>query len=320
MLGGVWLLVGCYLTVVAGDLLGLQRRLVVLAILLAVGTPALLHATTIINPDATAFAAGAGVLLAALAWERRRVGLWALALAALIAVVLKVPNLVGIVIVIAFFIGRAISNRLSMGEEGLRQVEDYAKAVAVLVVGAVVAIEGSSYLLSFLYHHVIGKPDTNPFANADALGVINLYRVHGLSLDRVFGVGVVPQLLPPIIDVAPPVARQGGIYDTFVTLARYLLIVPVVGLLLVGRRLKRELQLLTVGALAALLVTPVLLVLYWYFADGTNDQIPPRYGLSAMPVLVLLLAAAAGRGRVGPWVLGLIAVAMYLSALLTNVV
>jgi hypothetical protein len=320
LLGAVWLLLGCYLTVVAGDLLGVRRRLVVAAIVLAIGTPALLHATTTINPDATAFAAGAGVLLAALAWERRRIGYWVLVVAAVVAAALKMPNTVGIMVAVAFLSVRAIYGRWFANGDERRPVSDYMKAVAVLVLGALAAIKGWNYLDTYLQNHVIGKPDTNTSLNPAAHAATTRYKIGHLGLDNVFGQLTVPQLLPPIDDVAPPAGRLGGIYGTFGVLAKYLLVVPLVGLLLVGRRFRGTLQHLSLAALAALLTTPVLFVLYWYYTGGTNDQIVPRYGLSAMPVLVLLLAAAAARGRVGPWVLGAMALAMYVSAVLTNFV
>jgi hypothetical protein len=320
LLGGVWLLLGCYFTIVAGDLLGVRRLLVFWALVLAIGTPALLHATTTVNPDATAFAAGAGVLLAAMAWEQRRVGLWLLAVAAFAAAALKLPNTVGIVVVIAFLFGRAICRRFDTGGEELRPVLDYAKAIAVLAVGAVIGVRYWTYLYDFLRHNVVAKPDTNVTTNRDAEQIINLYNVHGLSADEIFGTGTVPPLLPPVVDVAPPIARQEGIYEAVATLARYLFVVPVLGLLVAGRRFQRRLSVLAVGALAALLVTPILWILYWYFVAGTNDHIVPRYGLSGFPVLVVLLAAAAGRGRIGTWVLGVAGTTMYLAALLTNFV
>jgi len=321
LLGGLWLLLGCYFTIVAGDLLGVRRYLVFWALVLAIGTPALLHATTIVNPDATAFAAGAGVLLAALAWEQRRVGLWVLAVAAFAAAALKLPNTVGILIVVAFLVGRALCRRLGTRGEELRPIWDYVKAIALLMVGAVIGVRYWHYLFDFLRnHHVVGAPDTNLATNRTAESDINIYQVHSLSADELFGTGTVPPLLPPVDDIAPPIARQQGIYEAVATLARYLFVVPVLALLIAGRRFQRTLNVLSIGALVALLVTPILWILYWYYVSGTNDHIIPRYGLSGFPVLVVLLAAAAGRGRIGAWVLGVAGVTMYLAALLTNFV
>ncbi|MCI0637231.1 MAG: hypothetical protein L0206_25445, partial [Actinobacteria bacterium] len=107
LLGTAWLLLGCYLTLRIADLLDVKRGLTVVALLLAAMTPVLLHASTTVNPDATAFAGGALLLLAALAWERGR-SLLLLGAAAFACAAFDPTNSVALILVFLYFGLRAI--------------------------------------------------------------------------------------------------------------------------------------------------------------------------------------------------------------------
>lgn len=320
LLGTAWLLLGCYFTLRIGDLLGVRRRNLVLGLLLAVGTPALLHASTIVNPDATAFAAGSGVLLAVLAWERHRCGLWVPILAAFAAAAMKLPNTVGVMVALLYLVIRAVRSRLGCEDDDLRSVREYGMSVAGVFVGVVVAVRGLDAVWDYVRHQALGSADTDPLLSPEVVEQANEYRVDTINGDAVIGATTVFSIFPPIGDIAPPARRVGGLFATFAQVASYLMIGALTVIPLVSRRFVDRVSHLGAGVLAALLVTPSLFVLYWYLFLGTNDLVVPRYGLSAMPGIVVVLAAVSSRARFGTWVLGLAAAGMYLSALGTNFV
>ncbi len=315
LLGTAWLLLGCYFTLRIGDLLGVRRRNVVLGLLLAVATPALLHASTIVNPDATAFAAGSGVLLAVLAWERRHCGLWVPLLAAFAAAAVKLPNTVGIMVALAYVAIRAVRTRLGKDDDDLRSIVDYAKVLIGVALGAVVAIKGLDAVWDQVRHHMIGKPDTDVSSAPGVVALANHYKVDSISGDDVIGATTIFSIFPPVNDIAPPEARLGGLYNTFAQAAGYLMIAALVVIPLAARRFTDRVAQLGGATLAAMLITPSLFVVYWYVFLGTNDLVVPRYGLSAMPAVVIVLAAVSSRGRIGTWLLGFAAAGMYLTAL-----
>jgi len=320
LLGSAWLLLGCYFTLRIGDLLDVRRRNVVLGLLLAIGTPALLHASTIVNPDATAFAAGAGVLFAVLAWEQRRCGLWGPLLAVFLAASMKLPNTVGVMVAVAYLGIRMLRRLSGRGDEGLRSLSAYGGLAIAMVGATVLTIRGLDAIWDFVRHRVIGAADTDPTSSPKVVSVANTYRVDSISSDDVVGPKTIFSIFPPTIDVAPPARRVGGLYATFAQAARYMMIGALVTIPLVSRRFIDRVSHLGVGVLIALLVTPSLFILYWYLFLGTNDVIVWRYGLSAMPGIVIVLAAILSHGRVGEMVLGAAAVGMYLTALGTNFV
>lgn len=318
LLGSVWLLIGCYCALRAGELLGLRRRLVMLGLLLIVGTPTVLHASTIVNPDATAFAAGAAMLWAILAWERRRCPFWVPVLVAFVATAMKLPNTVGIAIGCAYLVARGIQRRWGPDDGELRPLGDIVKMLVGLLVTVAVAVKGLDAIWDQLRHHVLGAADTNPYANEAVLKQINTYRVDSLSGSRVFGADTVFAIFPPIQDIALPAERQASGYDTLWRAAGYLLLAPLAVVALAARTLSTRVVQLALATLVAVLAVPSLFVLYWYLSSNTTDQIVWRYGLSALPAFVLVLAAVAARGRLGIWIVGANAVLLYIAAMVTN--
>lgn len=318
LLGAAWLLLGCYCTLRAAELLGIRRRLAMLGLVLVIGTPTVLHAGTIVNPDATAFAAGAAVLWAVLAWERRHCPFWVPVLVALVATAMKLPNTVGIAIVCAYLVARAIQRRWGDDDGELRPLSDVIKMLIGLLVTVVVAVKGLDAIWDQLRHHVLGAADTNPYANEAVLAQINTYRVDSLSGSRVFGADTVFAIFPPIQDIALPQQRQASGYDTLWRAASYLLLAPLVVIPLAARTLSRRVVQLALATLVAVVTVPSLFVLYWYLSSNTTDQIVWRYGLSALPAFVLVLAAVAARGRLGIWIVGVNAALLYIAAMVTN--
>ena len=313
LLGSAWLLLGVYFTLRAGELLGVKRRNLVIALVLVVASPSLLHLSTIVNPDATAFPAGAAVLWAALAWEQRGKGLWPFALAALVAGALDPTNAVGIMVVLGYLAVRAVWSARGEGDERSRPWKEYAIAAGVVVVAAVLANRGWDQLHTFLIQHdVLSGPRPLPVGVTNPL--TDAYSVSHIGATQLFGSQTIFGLIPPFYDYSPPPARSDALYVTFSEGAR-LLAVGVLALTILREKIVGRLGALGVGLLAALLVTPVLLVLYNWWSTSTYDLIIPRYGLSALPALAIILASAM-RNVVARAVVTFVAAGLYLSAII----
>jgi hypothetical protein len=318
LLGSAWLLLGIYLTLRAGELLNVRRSILVIALILIAATPALLHADTIVNPDATAFAAGAGVLYAGLLWERRGKGIWFVALAALIAAAFDPTNGIGVFVVLAYFalraIGRATSND-DKNDKYVRSWQEYAKVAAVIVVAAVLANRGWDRLYGFLQDNVLTQPPPIPKGKNP---ITHAYAVDSLSLTQLIGSQTIFSLLPPFADVALPAARSDAFYTTLAKGAELLTLVGI-GAVLLRDRLTSAISTLGFALLAALLACPTLLVIYNYVVGSTYDAPVARYGLSALPAVAIVLAAAV-RTRFSELVLVAVAAGLYVSAIVVVLV
>lgn len=321
LLGAAWLLLGFYFTLRIGELFSLDRWLIVAGLVLVSGTPALLHGTTIVNPDAASFAAGAAVILTLLLWEQRRVGIWLPVLAALLAAGTKLPNTAVIGVALVYFVGRAVLGMLGHGDSDSRPWREYAVLGGSMVVAGFLAIRGWSYLVDFLRDHVIGQPDVDFSKHPEAIKAITKAystKGHGVSVPYLISDQVMPRLFPPVEDLSPPSGRADGFFQTVAIIDKYVLVAPFLALIFGLRRFKDRLTTLALATFIAALTVPMLFVVYWNVVEGTGDAIYPRYGLSLLPVFVLLLAAMARRGSVGRPALYLLAGVTWMTAVLTN--
>lgn len=315
LLSSAWLLLGLYFMLRAGEILRVRRSMLVVASVLIAATPALLHATTTVNPDATAFAAGAAVLWAGLAWERRGKGIWLVALTTLIAAAFDPTNGIGVFILLSYFALRAIAGATGDGDEHTRRWQEYAKLAAVMVVAAIVANRGWDRLYSWLQQHVLTVP---PQIDVSKNPISRAYSVDRISVGQLIGGQTIFAFLPPFGDVALPAARSDLFYVTLARGAELLTLVGI-GAVLLRDRLSSAISTLGFALLAALLATPTLLVIYNYVVGSTYDQIVPRYGLSALPAITIVLAAAV-RTRLSQTVLVAVAAGLYLSAIIVVLV
>jgi hypothetical protein len=319
LLGTVWLLVGVYFTLRIGDLFEVDRTMLAIALVLLIASPALLHANTIINPDVCAFPAGAGVLWAAVAWEKRRCRLWVVALAAILAAALDPTNSVGVLVAILYLGIRAIATASwnvrdrarGTKEPGPRSLAWYSAAAAALVGGAFIANRGWDRLYTWLTIHVLPRPDV---VNLAGNPINKAYSLHGagIPIADFFKANTLFTMIPPMADVAPPSVRTGTAYFSFEMAAILLVTALIIGSAL-RARMNSPVQVLSVATLVTLIISGPLLVLYNYWTGGTFDSPVPRYGLSALPAIAVVIAAAC-TNRTTKWVVGLVAAGLYASA------
>jgi len=319
-LGTLWLLVGCYLVLRAGELLRIPRWLMVGALLLVAALPTQLHASTTVNPDATAFVTGAAVLLAVLAWERRGRGLWLLGIAAAAALAFDPTNAVGILVALAYLGLRALGATRGVGPEPRPSVARCSVAAAVIVAGGVVAVGGwevGSRLLSPPPRQESATPAEHRKLDPNRAS----YPTEGLPVRRILSADSVFGMLPPVVDVAPPAERlsepNATWYRLFATAASIAILGVLISLCL-RASLRERVPMVGVAVVVVLVVAGPLFELYRYYVDGFFEPVVPRFGISALPAVALVLAGVA-RDRIPLLVLSTVAAGLYATALLTLV-
>jgi hypothetical protein len=314
LLGSVWLLVGWYLVLRIGDLLRVNRRMLTVALVFLSGTAALLHASTIVNPDQTAVPSGAAVLLAALAWEKRGKGIVWVALAALVGAALDPTNAIAILAVFVYFGLRTLAKQMGDGDELSRSWTDYLKLGAVMGVAVLLANRGWDWLFA----HYLVHPGTPGLDLSDnPVSVAYDLKGQGLGLWQLIGGDIILAMFPPFRDIALPVQRAHPLYDLASRMAEVLTIGAMIAVVL-RDRIKDRVGAIGFTTVISLLVSPTVLVLYNYWTGGTFDQPVWRYGLCLLPLVAVVLAAAM-RTRFSQWVFVAATASLYVSAIFVAV-
>ncbi|MEX0663482.1 MAG: hypothetical protein WD598_01775 [Acidimicrobiia bacterium] len=290
LLGSAWALAGIYCLIRAGEILRVRRRMLVLASVFIVATPALLHANTIVTPDATALVAGGALLLAALSWERRGTPLWMLALVTLVVSAFNEKNGIGVLLVLGYFALRALAGHLGIADDDddPRPWQDYVKTAGVLVVALFLANKGWDHLYAFIGDGLFTPP---PLADISGNPIAASYGNRDIGLWHLFGPTTVFMMFPPFQDVAPPIERTHPLYLVLAKTAEFVAIGAMFAVAL-RDKLSTKLSVLGFATLGTLLASPTLTVIRNQLEGGTYDQPVWRFGLSALPALAIVLACA----------------------------
>jgi hypothetical protein len=284
LMGGVWLAAGLAMVVFAGDCLRVRRvPLVAAAVIFALAPEPLFMAATV-NADSAAVFAGALTLVVGLAWERRRLPVAWLAVVGVLVAALKMTNLIGVGIVVLWFLTQAVRVRGRDPGTG-RTTREYLWAVALLVGGAVG--------MTLLWIAIAGAR-----ATIDALALPSNAQFYEPGFPwQAFALRQnVFSLFPPLGGLRPPVLAT-RLNDTIAYASGWLAgaVVIVAALRFDARR-----RLVTLGAWtgAVLLVAGPGFILSTWVVNRVIFQPVARYGLSAIPMLILATGAIV-RGRVG---------------------
>ena len=304
VLGSAWLLLGCYLTLRVAALFRIKYLPVVLALTFLTVSPVLLHASTTVNPDASAFACGALVLLAALAWERGR-SLWILGAAAFACAAFDPTNGLGLMLVLLYFGVRAIPRRsrpsTAPDDVPPRDIKSYLVAAAVVVGAGVVAY------LSWkgLYNHLV--PDRRALELSPNH---RLFEVDHLEAKWLFGQDALFNNFPPIFGLlADPLEKEP--YGVMLSAGGFLIIGALLAVVLNPTLETGRFRALAIATLAGVLLATPALVLYNYVSADLYFEIPTRMLLSLVCGLAVVVGGACS-GRVGRVALGLCAGGLYL--------
>ncbi len=297
MTSGIWFLVALgFLWALLGEF-GVPRSVRFAAGVALISVPTVLLSQSIVNNDSTALAAGAALTWLAVRWDRGRSSLWWVGLGSFVAVLLKATNVGAVAAVVLFVAVRAFQRAEWRG--GLRSALSgrWVRFALVAGVGAVVAGAGWGALPSAL---ATVAPEVIPQAlmfHQDSFQVVWFFE----SLDM---------LVTPLRPEFATSAMDGDAAAAIGALAN-------IGLLLffaygaVVSRPGSAVRALAGGAAGALVLLPPVLVLVNYVTAQIHvPLLPPRYGLSIVPAMVVV-AATGATSRWARIALGAVAAVMY---------
>ncbi len=276
MVGALWTAAGVVVLWAALRMLGasLLSRSAVTA--LVITTPVVLHASTTVTNDATAVLAGGAVLLAALAWERRRVPGLVVVLATFAGVSLRLTNAIGAGMVVLYLVIRALRRDEHQERSPRRSSRSHLAMAGGMA--AAVAVTGLAWVALNSAAARVG-----PLANPNTLS----QQVPAVSLDTVLGesAAAVPPTRDPYL---VPFLRNNAV-RTVVRATDWLLLGAAIGLAALARKGSAGEALGASAFVCAVATGPVLTVSNYLF-QGAYYVIPPRYGLSLVPAFAVALA------------------------------
>jgi hypothetical protein len=284
LVGGLWLGGSLLVLWVALGMVGVgnvQRGIV----LTLVGTsPVVLHASLTVNPDGTGLFAGSLMVLATVGWERRRIPTWGLALAAALAVALKLTNVLAVVASLLYLVLRWRATSQASPEDADAPRPRYAVAAGGLTMGAVVS--AASWLA---VHALLARTNTDP---QEAL-----FQVDSLQFGRILS--QLWALVTPIDVQYVPLFLDSSMVLAVAAIVELVLLGSVIVVVLRVRSLGRA-ETFGLSGAAVMVAGGVMLVLGNYVLNSQIFvPIPARYGLSLVP----FLGAAAGAVLRGRWLL-----------------
>ena len=314
LLASAWALIGMYLIIRIGDLLNVRRVMTAVGCVFVAATPALLHANSIVTPDATALPTGAAILFTGLWWERHRGrSVWWLVLASIVGLAFNEKNGIAVILVLAYFALRALSGRYRQADaddEDVLPWQEYAKVGGLLLVAVLVFNEAWDHIYGWIQSDLFAPP---PLGDLTGNPISVSYGNKSIGFWDLFGPTTIFRMLPPFMDVHPPYQREHLLYQVMWKSAEYVAIGAMFAVAF-RDKLVNKLSVLGFATLATLIVSPTLVVLRNQIEGGTFDQPVWRFGLSALPAIAIILAAA-GRTRFGRWSITLLAAALYFSAI-----
>jgi len=274
--GGLWLALALVFFWHVGASLGIGVSARVIVMVLLVTTPAILHASSTVNPDASALFAGTLLLLATITFERvRGRTVLMLPVVAAVAVGLKATNLlaVGACAVYLFIRWRLQASTQQKGER--RGPELLIGAGALIVGGVTVALAWM-----FIHGQLIRAP-IDP-------------QIDRFQVDSLSGTDVAGQffaLVTPISNPWLPSFFNNVAVTSIVRLLNLVLVVATFGAIVSTRSLGRSETIALSGAAILLVGGMGLTLSNYYLNSGIFVEIPARYGISLLPFLFVALAA-----------------------------
>lgn len=295
--GALWLAIAIALLWVALGDLGVGRWARTSLLVIISCSPTVLHAAATVNPDATALAAGAAMLLGIVRWEARRwPAILPVAFGAL-AILLKSTNVVAVGAAILYVAGRhAQSLWAQRHAQDVAAVEESADVSAsqrtsslsasLRIAGAMVGAVALASLAWVVVQGSIAKVpnDQIPMARQFEVDSISLRDIGGEA-----GAAVSPLQAPYV----PAVLRTSPILSAVGVVDAALLAGVVIGAVYAGARSRRgALALASLVAMAA--AGPLFVIINFAFV-GTFVEIPSRYGLAVVPFALAAASVALDR-------------------------
>jgi hypothetical protein len=297
--GALWLSAGLVLTYLAGLRFGVRRIPLLGFLLLCASTPVLVFSSSTVNNDATSVAVGGAALYLLARFEASK-SRWRWALLAAIGVlgtVIKLQDVMVVIVVIGYLLLRA-RGRVPAGSErrGIRElcrVEEL-RWTGILALSSLV-VAGSWAATQAAYELV----------NPSSLSINIRYRVDSISVAQVagaFGVFVSLFVTPFPGTYVPPGLQSVWTSDMTNVVTWALLAGLIAGAVFVGTG--DRIAALSRATLAVVVLGAPLFVVLYFVTLHQYGVIPPRYGFSLVPALVVCGAGAVRARWVGTGVLG----------------
>jgi len=301
MAGAAWMAAGVAALWAALAMLGvpLLSRWAVSA--LVITTPVVLHASATVTNDATSLVAGALVLAAVLAWERGRLPGFVVALAAFVAVSLRLTNFVGVGAVVVYLVLRTIRPREAQGPSEGRDIRSSLLMAALLT--GVVLLTGLGWVM---LNSAVAR--TGPLSNPNTLNQ------QAQSLRPEMILGQVQATVTPARDPYLVPFLRNGVVRTIVSATDWVFIASALGLAALAARGSPGVSLGASTFLCAVMTGPVLTVTNYVFQHAFY-AIPARYGLSLIPAFAAGLGLSLGKAWVQRAVVGLAGIAVIVTLL-----
>jgi len=301
MFSALLLAIGLMVAFAAGRLLGVGTTPLLAALTFLPAMPAVLHSASTVNPDSTAILVGSVVLLVALLWERGRVPTYVLPFLGVLSTALKFTSALAAIIVAAVFLVRAEpvelwrrwrrsteadASRERGGVERVRSRREYLTASMLLLGGAAVialAWSGIDRMRRIVDPIEVPQVRTSLADGIPSPGFL-------LSWQQLFA------WLPPADGYEPARFLTVGTTDVRV-LATFLFAGAV---LMAALRVNQrdDISLLGGSCVAAALIGGPTYVAMNAVIQDIRLVLPPRYGMSLLPIMVPVLGSFA-KGRAG---------------------
>jgi hypothetical protein len=280
MTSALWFLVAlAFLWALLGEL-GVPRSLRVAAGVGLVSIPTVLLSQSIVNNDSTALAAGAALTWLAVRWDRGRASLWWVALAAVIAVLLKATNVGAVGAVILFVAVRAFQR----GEwgPGLRAALSGRWVRFALVAGVAAVVAGAGWGLV-----------PSALATVDPTVIPQALMFHQEAFQPVWLFESLDMFMTPLRPEFGTSAMEGDAASAIAAVANIGLLLLFAYGAIASRPGSVPRALAGAAAGALILLPPVLVLVNYVTAQIHVPLLPPRYGLSILPAMVAVAAMGA---------------------------
>ncbi len=290
LVGAVWLAAGLALLWYALGLVnvGVWGRAAVVGLFGV--SPIVVHASAMLNPDATALLGGGLVLVALLKWESGRWPWWWVTVASAIAVWLKLTNSLAVGVLIVYLAFRIWQQRDQRNPARLQE--------RVWVLCTSVAVTLASVLVWRLWQ------DYRQLHEEEDLPVLTWLRHHSFqwtSVDDQFRAVLTPfrdQWIPEGLP-ASVLAPLGGIMDVG--------LIGILGIAVALTAAKSAYRALVAGVFAAMVGMGIVTMLSFYSALGLDVVAPSRYGLAILPFAAAAFAPVLRRHILAPVLVGILA-------------
>jgi len=280
LVGMLWLGSGLVLTWIAGRRIKIGAWPLAAALVLIATTPSVIHASSIVSPDATSLFGGALVLIATVSWEQRTWPTWALLASGFLAGMLRSTNLLAVLAGCGYLLVRAIQARKD--RPVLRRTM---AGVVGLGASGIVALVGW-----FVVREVVAI--TGPVPIAEWFGAPRLE-----VGDLVAGASA---LVTPVQNaLVPAFLATRWVPLVQVSLHWMMALTSVATFAFPG--MPARLRSMAMGGIVGMTIGGLGLVALQFLVFGIALDVPTRYGLSLLPVLGVVVAGASDR-RFFRWV------------------